>query len=122
MAAGSLIWSAVSRHSMGMLTQTLRKALLVGGICLMAASPAWAYTLMAPLGGPPWPAEHDWTVHGCGLRGYAGGYTHLVAGSYDYRLHVPFLAALALAALIIGASSALGAMAIRGFKHAEGGD
>jgi hypothetical protein len=106
----------VSRESMSMVTDTIKTGLVVGAICLTASSPAWAFTLMAPLGGPPWPAEHDWTVHGCGLRGYRGGYTHMVAGSHDYMLHVPFFAAASVV-LIIGAGSALGMMAIRAFKH-----
>jgi hypothetical protein len=107
---------------MSTLTESLKKRLVVGGICLMAFSPAWAYTLMAPLGGPPWPPEHDWTVHGCGLRGYAGGYTHVVAGSHDYMLHVPFFSAVVVATLIIGSPLALGTVAIRGFHHAKGSD
>ncbi len=96
-------------------TDTIKKGVVVGAICLMASPPAWAFTLMAPLGGPPWPAEHDWTIRECGLRGYMGGYTHVVAGSHDYMFHVPFFAAAAVPILIIGAASALGMMAVRGF-------
>src|ERR1035437_9180017 len=72
------------------LMNTLRNWLVTGWICLLASSSASAFTLMAPLGGPPWPAEHDWTVLGCGIRGYEGGYTHIVFGSHDYRFAVPF--------------------------------
>jgi hypothetical protein len=97
-----------------MLTETLKRSLLIGGICLMVSSPAWAYTLMAPLGGPPWPPEHNWTIHGYGLRGYAGGYIHVVAGSYDYRFHVPFFATVAFAATIVGALAAAGTITRRG--------
>ena len=105
-----------------MRSEILKRYLLVGGICFASCSSAWAYTLMAPLWGPPWPAEHDWTIHGCGLRGYAGGYTHLVAGGHDYMLHVPFLAVAAAALAIVGVLSGLGMAAIRGLSDGRNGD
>lgn len=100
----------------------LKKGLVTGWICLLAGSSASAYTLMAPLGGPPWPAEHDWTIHGCGIRGYRGGYTHVVLASRDYRFQVQFSAVVLGVALVLGTSSALGAVAIRGLIDESSGD
>jgi hypothetical protein len=101
----------------------LRKWLLLTfWVCLMANSSASAFTLMAPLGGPPWPAEHDWTVHGSGIRGYRGGYTHIVFGSHDYRFGVPFCLAVSGAVLVVATSATLGVAAIRGLVHESNSD
>jgi hypothetical protein len=115
--------TSVSRDSVRRLMDILKKGLLAGWICLLACSSASAYTLMAPLGGPPWPAEHDWTIHGCGIRGYRGGYTHVVLGSHDYGFQVQFSAVVVLgAALVLGTSSAFGVVAIRGLIRESNGD